>query len=194
LVSCSKMLVYILVSNLWDNRLQWLATTRMMKATPAKLIGTASCTIWELGYKSLYSDWAAGWMIQRTISGRVKGLFSSSEHPQLYRGPTVLPFNDYWKFFPWRQSNSGVKLTTHFHLEPRLRKSGDTVFTLIIKPNRRTNFSQIYYWNKTLRFGWFLCPSSGVFHCTHSNGICHTCLLTACKQEEPSKTCRVLFQ
>jgi len=28
-------------------------------------------------------------------------------------------------------------------------------------------------------FGQFLCPSSGVFHCTHSNGICHTGLLTA---------------
>jgi len=26
-------------------------------------------------------------------------------------------------------------------------------------------------------------PSSGVFHCTHSNGICHTGLLTACEQE-----------
>ena len=23
-------------------------------------------------------------------------------------------------------------------------------------------------------FGQFLCPSSGVFHSTHSNGICHT--------------------
>ena len=54
------------------------------------------------------------------------------------------------------------------------------------------------------------------FHCTHSNGICHTCLLTACEQdqdgtvwhtiavcivenswwwtEELSETCRVLFQ
>jgi len=29
-------------------------------------------------------------------------------------------------------------------------------------------------------FRQFLCPSSGVFHCTHSNGICHTGLLTAC--------------
>jgi len=27
-------------------------------------------------------------------------------------------------------------------------------------------------------FGQFLCPSSAVFHCTHSNGICHT----ACEQ------------
>jgi len=33
-------------------------------------------------------------------------------------------------------------------------------------------------------FGQFLCPSSGVFHCTHSNGICHRSLLTACKQDQ----------
>ena len=31
-------------------------------------------------------------------------------------------------------------------------------------------------------FGQFLCPSSGVFHCTHSNGICYIGLLTACEQ------------
>ena len=31
-------------------------------------------------------------------------------------------------------------------------------------------------------FGQFLHPSSGVFHCTHSNGICHTGLLTAGEQ------------
>ena len=35
--------------------------------------------------------------------------------------------------------------------------------------------SQIYFWYKTPTcFGQFLCPSLGVFHCTHSNGICHT--------------------
>ena len=33
--------------------------------------------------------------------------------------------------------------------------------------------------NWTTCFGQFLCPSSAVFHCTHSNGICHTGLLTA---------------
>ena len=32
--------------------------------------------------------------------------------------------------------------------------------------------------------GQFLCPSSGVFHCTHSNGICHTGLLTACEHDQ----------
>ena len=31
-------------------------------------------------------------------------------------------------------------------------------------------------------FGQFLCPSSGVFHCTHSNGIWHT--VTVCEQDQ----------
>jgi hypothetical protein len=33
-------------------------------------------------------------------------------------------------------------------------------------------------------FGQFLCPSSGIFHCTHNSGICHTDLLTACGQDQ----------
>jgi len=33
-------------------------------------------------------------------------------------------------------------------------------------------------------FAQFLCPSSGVSHCTHSNGIGHTGLLTACEQNQ----------
>jgi len=48
---------------------------------------------------------------------------------------------------------------------------------LIIKPTRCTNFSNLFLeWNSTC-FRQFLCPSSGVFHCTHSNGICYTGLL-----------------
>ena len=55
---------------------------------------------------------------------------------------------------------------------------------LIIKPTRCTNFSNLFLeWNSTC-FGQFLCLSSGVFHCTHSNGICHTGLLTACEQDQ----------
>jgi hypothetical protein len=42
---------------------------------------------------------------------------------------------------------------------------------LKIKPTRCTNF--FLEWNSTC-FGQFLCPSSGVFHCTQSNGIRHT--------------------
>ena len=50
---------------------------------------------------------------------------------------------------------------------------------LIIKLTRCTNFSNLFLeWNCTC-FGQFLCPSSGVFHCTHSNGICYTGLLCA---------------
>jgi len=31
-------------------------------------------------------------------------------------------------------------------------------------------------------FRTVFCPSSGVFHCTRRNGICHTGLPTACEQ------------
>ena len=43
----------------------------------------------------------------------------------------------------------------------------------------------IYFWNKTSTcFRQFFCPSSGVFHCTHSNGICHTA-----GEQDPSWSC-----
>ena len=60
------------------------------------------------------------------------------------------------------------------------------VFLKIIPP-RCINFSNLFLeWNSAC-FGQFLCPSSGVFHCTHSNGICHTSLYTACKQEQDGR-------
>jgi len=41
--------------------------------------------------------------------------------------------------------------------------------------------SQIYFLEyKSTCFGQFLCPSSGVFRCTHSNDICRT----ACEQDQ----------
>jgi hypothetical protein len=55
---------------------------------------------------------------------------------------------------------------------------------LIIKQTRCTNCSNIFLeWNSTC-CGQFLCPSSGVVHCTHSNGVCDTGLLTACEQDQ----------
>ena len=55
---------------------------------------------------------------------------------------------------------------------------------LIIEPTRCTNSQNfILEWKYTC-FRQFLCPWSGVFHCTHSDGICHTGLLTACEQEQ----------
>jgi hypothetical protein len=62
---------------------------------------------------------------------------------------------------------------------------------LIIKPTRHINFSNLFLeWNYTC-LGQFLCPSSGVFHCTGNNGICHIGLLTACEQDQnvPSWSC-----
>ena len=65
---------------------------------------------------------------------------------------------------------------------------------LIIKPTKCTNFSNLFLEWKSTRLGQFLCPSSGVFHSTHSNGICHAGLLTACEQDQdrtavPSWSC-----
>ena len=52
-------------------------------------------------------------------------------------------------------------------LVPRTRMSLNSVF--IYKNQLDALISQIYFC-----FGQFLCPSSGVFRCTHSNGIIHT--------------------
>jgi hypothetical protein len=57
---------------------------------------------------------------------------------------------------------------------------------LIIKPTGCTNFSNLFVELNCVYFGQFLCPSSGVFHCTHSNGLYHTSLLTVCEQVVPS--------
>ena len=60
----------------------------------------------------------------------------------------------------------------------------ETAQFLIIKPTRCINFSYLFLgWNSTC-FGQFLCPLPGTFHCTHSNGICHTRLLTACEHDQ----------
>ena len=41
-------------------------------------------------------------------------------------------------------------------------------------------FLEFIFGTNSTFFGQFLCPSSGVFHCTHSNGVCHT----ACEQDQ----------
>ena len=40
---------------------------------------------------------------------------------------------------------------------------------LMIKPTKCTNLSHLFLEENSTCFGQFLCPSSGVFHCTHSN-------------------------
>jgi hypothetical protein len=53
-----------------------------------------------------------------------------------------------------------------------------------LKQTRCTNFLNLFLEWKSTYFGQFLCPSSGVFHCTHSNGMCYTVLQTACEQDQ----------
>ena len=45
------------------------------------------------------------------------------------------------------------------------------------KTKRHTNFPNLFLSRNSTRFGQFLCPSSGFFHCTFGTGIYHqTCL------------------
>jgi len=50
------------------------------------------------------------------------------------------------------------------------------------KTNQMNQFLKLIFAIKLTCFRQFLCSSSGVFHCTHSNGICHTGLLRAYEQ------------
>ena len=55
---------------------------------------------------------------------------------------------------------------------------------LEIKPTSCPNSSNLFWERNCTCFGQFVCPSSGVFHCTHSSGICHTGLPTAWEQDQ----------
>ena len=55
---------------------------------------------------------------------------------------------------------------------------------LIMKPTRCTNFSNLFLELSSRCSVQFLCPSAVVSHCTHSNGIGHTDLLTACERDQ----------
>jgi len=75
----------------------------------------------------------------------------------------------------WRINMKTTVVLILIHLLT-LRYVSTSVRILVIKPTRCTNLFLEY---NCICFGQFLCPSPGVIHCTHSNGICHTVLLTA---------------
>ena len=75
-----------------------------------------------------------------------------------------------------------IYIHTHSHIAEYMYiflRSGDRAWwkILIMKQIRCTNSSNLFLEQNSTRFGKFLFPSSGVFHCTHSSGICHTGLL-----------------
>jgi len=51
------------------------------------------------------------------------------------------PLNGFWRLFPQRYRNWGVKLTIHLHLVPRLRMSGD----ILPPPNMPSQGAQGLY-------------------------------------------------
>jgi len=58
------------------------------------------------------------------------------------------------------------------------------------KTNRRTNFPNLYLSRNSTCFGQFLCPSSGVLHCTFGTGICLAGLMTTFKHvQDVLKSC-----
>ena len=90
------------------------------------------------------------------------------------------------------KSNMNTKIWRSWKFDVHVTMHRDKF--LIIKPTRCTDFSNLF-WNETLHVSdSFPVPSSGVFHCTRSNGVRHTGLLTACKQDQyrtavPSWSC-----
>jgi len=52
---------------------------------------------------------------------------------------------------------------------------------LFNKTNRLIIFPNLFLSRNSTCFGQFLCPSSGVFHCTFGTGVCHASLMRAFK-------------
>ena len=84
---------------------------------------------------------------------------------------------------PYRAQNDSA--LCHFFEYRYKQRNG----LLVIKSTRGTNFSNLFWEQNSTCFGQFLCPSSGVLHCKHSNGICHTGLLTAFEQAQDGTSC-----
>ena len=74
--------------------------------------------------------------------------------------------------YPWWWAHEGPR-----HVGKRREKGNKDIVQRVASVGNS-------YWNST-SFGPFLCPLSGVFHCTHSSGICRTGFLqTAVEQDQ----------
>ena len=86
---------------------------------------------------------------------------SSEEEENVHRDPSYAS----WDSTSQRDSNV-LKFDVHVTVH--------RVKFLIINPTRCTNFSNLFLELNSTCFGQFICPSSGVFHCTYSKCVYHT--------------------
>jgi hypothetical protein len=83
----------------------------------------------ERGVRTVQSrKWpqATGWMIEGLIPGRCKRCFLQPSTQALQPPPPLHPsqllVNGCWKLFPQGQGSHGMRLTTHHHLLPPLKR------------------------------------------------------------------------
>ena len=125
-----------------------------------------------------------GWKPSRSVASGIVIIGFALLTNRMIMSITSLFVNIIWHFFIGGPDTFDIRITFFFNVILfDVHVTIHHVKFLIIKPTRCTNFSNLFLlWNSAC-FRQFLCPSSGVFHCTHSNGICHRGLLTACKQD-----------
>jgi len=104
---------------------------------------------------------------------------------QIFVGHFITKFNKKFfnvrRRFTYRRTAKRRSFVIFFFFCERVNNDKFRII-LIIKPTRCTNFSNLFWEQNSTCFWQFLCPSSGVFHWTHRNGVRHTGLLTACEQ------------
>jgi hypothetical protein len=134
-------------------------------------------------------------------------LFRPLLQTELHRNPFSFPLIDsvltqvLTTYILLKYSTHSVKIASNFKPPTVRRRARWSQASKQINLNYLYNnqpdaliFTNLFLeWNYTC-FGQFLCPSSGVIHCTLSNGICHTGLQTAFEQQQdgtavPSWSC-----
>ena len=68
---------------------------------------------------------------------------------------------------------SSTFFVLYVSVQDRLQVPSTKCRFLIVKPTRCANLSNLFFEWKSTCFRQFLCPSSGIFHCKNSNGVCH---------------------
>lgn len=99
----------------------------------------------ESGVVQLQSGHTTGWTTgDREIMIRFsekQSRSSNRECPYLLWRKQILLFNGYSTLFPWCKRGHNLKLTNHFHLVPRLRKSGAVLYTKVCLHDKHRNKS-----------------------------------------------------